>query len=62
MVARSDGCCVFHALRLRSFVKPCSWPDKLTAENKNVLKQNRTLKRQLATQAEDREFLVKQLV
>jgi hypothetical protein len=36
--------------------------DKLTAENKNVLKENRRFKRQLKTQEEDREFLIKQLV
>lgn len=36
--------------------------EKLTAENKNYLKENRRFKRQLKTQEEDREFLIKQLV
>jgi hypothetical protein len=36
--------------------------DKLSGENKSVLKENRRIKRQLKTQEEDREFLIKQLV
>jgi hypothetical protein len=36
--------------------------DKLTAENKRLMKENRASKRQLKTQEEDREFLIKQLV
>jgi hypothetical protein len=36
--------------------------DKLTSENKSVLKDNRRFKRQMKTQEEDREFLIRQLV
>lgn len=36
--------------------------EKLTEENKNVQKENRRVRRQLKTQEDDREFLIKQLV
>ena len=36
--------------------------DKLTAENKQIIKENRRCERQIATQEEDRQFLIKQLV
>ena len=52
--------------RCRKLTEELEWlrdlTDKLTAENKNVLKQNRQLRRQLKNQEEDREFLIKQLV
>lgn len=52
--------------RCRKLTEELEWlrdlTDKLTAENKNYLKENRRFKRQLKTQEEDREFLIKQLV
>ena len=52
--------------RCRKLTEELEWlrdlTDKLTSENKNVLKDNRRFKRQMKTQEEDREFLIKQLV
>jgi len=52
--------------RCRKLTEELEWmrdlTDKLTAENKAVLKDNRRFKRQMKTQEEDREFLIKQLV
>jgi hypothetical protein len=52
--------------RCRKLTEELEWlrdlTDKLTTENKNCLKENRRHKRQLKTQEEDREFLIKQLV
>lgn len=52
--------------RCRKLTEELEWlrdlTEKLTAENKNFLKENRRFKRQLKTQEEDREFLIKQLV
>lgn len=52
--------------RCRKLTEELEWlrdlTDKLTAENKSVLKENRRFKRQMKTQEEDREFLIKQLV
>ena len=52
--------------RCRKLTEELEWlrdlTDKLTSENKSVLKDNRRFKRQMKTQEEDREFLIKQLV
>jgi hypothetical protein len=52
--------------RCRKLTDELEWlrdlTDKLTAENKNLMKDNKRLKRQLKTQEEDRGFLIKQLV
>lgn len=52
--------------RCRKLTEELEWlrdlTEKLTGENKNFLKENKRFKRQLKTQEEDREFLIKQLV
>lgn len=50
--------------RCRKLTEELEWlrdlTDKLTSENKSVLKDNRRFKRQMKTQEEDREFLIRQ--
>lgn len=52
--------------RCRKLTEELEWlrdlTEKLTSENKHYLQENRRFKRQLKTQEEDREFLIKQLV
>jgi hypothetical protein len=52
--------------RCRKLTEELEWlrdlTEKLTSENKSYLKDNKRFKRQLKTQEEDREFLIKQLV
>ena len=52
--------------RCRKLTEELEWlrdlTEKLTGENKGYLKENKRYKRQLKTQEEDREFLIKQLV
>lgn len=52
--------------RCRKLTEQLEWlrelTEKLTQENKKCIKENRSFRRQLKTQEEDREFLIKQLV
>lgn len=63
---RSESGSAEWVARCRKLTEELEWlrdlTDKLTSENKSVLKDNRRFKRQMKTQEEDREFLIKQLV